>query len=530
MTITLNMILDHISRYKYEIGENIDADASFRRVVLFTRTRPAFEEDCLYVCRLSDALLLPDEKLPVLLCVRDRIKDKHETKPRVDEMIIINENLELETFFREVQELFACISEWYRNMQEAIIRQQSVQDIITLSEPIIGNFISVSDSALSLIAYTQNITTDDPVSEYLIQHGYHSEETVRKFKKFKRFDTWLHADDIIINRDKAISKYEIVSKVFIFGDTYYTHVVMSCDHCELTEGVLDLFKLLVRILSYYIKRDWETDQNFNYAYNSLLIDLIDGTAQNRENIHNRAALVGIKPSEAYVVLLVAEDGKGTAAFPAHTAQHIAGMFSAVRPICVTTQLILFIQHRDISAFLDEEGIMEALNGYFRDNAMYAGVSESFDDLYDLRAAYEQARIALGESASPNARSPLWESGPRLSNIAHFNMYYLASLLDKSEDSKRVWKNSIYGKKLLSLFETDIEKGTNNLQILYTYLMSERRATDTANTLHMHRNNVVYRVNRIVEMLGMDLNDRQTRFNLLISFIMLGYMQEYRATE
>jgi DNA-binding PucR family transcriptional regulator len=58
-------------------------------------------------------------------------------------------------------------------------------------------------------------------------------------------------------------------------------------------------------------------------------------------------------------------------------------------------------------------------------------------------------------------------------------------------------------------------------VLRTYLRHERRAAETATELHMHRNNVAYRVGRIEELLGIDLNDWRVRQNLMTSFLMLG---------
>ena len=110
------------------------------------------------------------------LCLRDRIHDELETPDKLAGVIIINENLEFDQLYSEVQDIFVSINNWYQEMQDAIIRQKSIQDIITMSEPIIGNFITVSDTALTLIAYTKNITTDDPLQAALVENGYHTEE------------------------------------------------------------------------------------------------------------------------------------------------------------------------------------------------------------------------------------------------------------------------------------------------------------------------------------------------------------------
>ena len=49
---------------------------------------------------------------------------------------------------------------------------------------------------------------------------------------------------------------------------------------------------------------------------------------------------------------------------------------------------------------------------------------------------------------------------------------------------------------------------------------ERKATETGQQLHMHRNNVIYRISRIEELTGLSLDDHGTRLGLEISFLML----------
>ena len=53
-----------------------------------------------------------------------------------------------------------------------------------------------------------------------------------------------------------------------------------------------------------------------------------------------------------------------------------------------------------------------------------------------------------------------------------------------------------------------------------YLRHERRGSAVAELLHMHRNNVAYRINRIQEQTGLDLEQPDVRFNLVIAILML----------
>ena len=73
------------------------------------------------------------------------------------------------------------------------------------------------------------------------------------------------------------------------------------------------------------------------------------------------------------------------------------------------------------------------------------------------------------------------------------------------------------KALEILSDHDAKHSTNNLELLYVYLTNERRASDTAQIMHMHRNNVIYRVGKISDMIGMDLNESGVRFRLLMAY-------------
>ena len=48
--------------------------------------------------------------------------DTTETESMMANTIIINENMELEQLFTEVQDVFFQINEWIREMQETVIR------------------------------------------------------------------------------------------------------------------------------------------------------------------------------------------------------------------------------------------------------------------------------------------------------------------------------------------------------------------------------------------------------------------------
>ena len=68
-----------------------------------------------------------------------------------------------------------------------------------------------------------------------------------------------------------------------------------------------------------------------------------------------------------------------------------------------------------------------------------------------------------------------------------------------------------------LADYDARHGGDLLNTLQAYLMHERNLIQTARALYIHRNSLVYRVRRITELTGLNLDDPDQRLYLLYSF-------------
>ena len=73
------------------------------------------------------------------------------------------------------------------------------------------------------------------------------------------------------------------------------------------------------------------------------------------------------------------------------------------------------------------------------------------------------------------------------------------------------------RQLARIREYDRIHGTDNFVFLRQYLRYERRTTMVAEKLHMHRNNVKYRVDRLGELFGVDTDDDDERLELSIAY-------------
>ncbi|HWL11431.1 MAG TPA: helix-turn-helix domain-containing protein, partial [Ureibacillus sp.] len=63
-----------------------------------------------------------------------------------------------------------------------------------------------------------------------------------------------------------------------------------------------------------------------------------------------------------------------------------------------------------------------------------------------------------------------------------------------------------------------QKKNNDLfNTLYVYLQNNGHLKNTAEALYIHRSSLIYRMDRIAQLLNADLEDAEVRFNLLMAY-------------
>lgn len=526
MNISLNIILDRLSKYNIEPHLALPSDKSFDSVVLLPMSPTStLDSRKLYFCRLSLAMLLPYRlrENATMLCLRDRIKDDTETDDMMQGIVIINENISYEQVFSSVQEVFCELTQWYLTAQEALIQNRPLQDLVDLSETILGNYVQITDSSFNLLAYTRNTECDEEITIQARKLGYHPESTIKQFAKYHRTELWEKTTGLLINNDCDMCKYPLISKIFKYSNTYFAHAVMTCNHHPATKGMTELFELFTELLAVHVEKEWESTNNCHHTYDAFLIDLYEGRVTRRDIAEERSRHVGIPLDGGYCLTLSSHDEGGRVAL-----SNVIQDITALRPKDRVTN---FHGRIAVLSQLPERDFMEHFTQLQNDMAsvmekydLRCGMSAIFNDLLEAPNAVVQAEHALSYSGRTPGTAALPVFPNALNGLQHravsFEESFFYILLGHSPENKTIWRGSVYYAALKKLHDYDQQHNVNNLSLLYVYLICESRPTDTANALFMSRNNVVYRIDRIQEMLNMDLKSASVRFKLMTSYVMM----------
>ena len=522
---TKNMVLEVLQPFRGSHYLDVNSKPVFRWISMLPDSPNEMETDILYVCLLSAAMKRNLENPGFYyLCIRDRFSDEDEDIGALKDIIVINENKDTSWLFNTVQRRFLEISDWVNKMQTALIDNCDYQRLTDLCEPILNNFVSIFDSSYTLLAYTKNITCHDPVNVAMLEKGYHTEETLQKFRDRKRFEFYEHEQGVVVSPPGVIAQCEIVTKWCRYGGELLLQVVMECSQTPLSLAAVDLFEIFMK----YIQIDFLRQQRAHpsQVYSSLLTEMLYEDLSNPFIIGERAKTADVPFSGNFNAYRIVFEDNSTV-LVGRFVQEMMTYLPKSKIITNKYEVVVLNIYNQSNIQKHSMQNLSKLSPLFEKYKALCGVSEMFTSLPEFKNAYTQATRAQTLGVQLRTLGNYWNFDTEVfeataiennGSIFHYDNIYLYLALHLAQSgSFDAFGNTTYNKTLKKLLEYDKENHTRLVQILYAYLVSERRATVSGRLLSMHRNNVLYHISRIEEITGIDLDDYWVRLKLALAF-------------
>jgi PucR family transcriptional regulator, proline-responsive transcriptional activator len=179
---------------------------------------------------------------------------------------------------------------------------------------------------------------------------------------------------------------------------------------------------------------------------------------------------------------------------------------------------------DIVILNEGEGIGESHNKiervrkFLKENNLKMGVSSVFSSIEDCRIYYYQARhsLEIGGILEAEKCICLYE------DIQPYSFIYKAEAQLQKED---FYNNSLYVLK-----KHDEKNSTELYQTLYVYLKNNHSMTRAAEELFIHRNTLRYRLEKIVELIGIDLDENDNSFKLYYAYKSMDFYKKLKSVQ
>jgi len=263
-------------------------------------------------------------------------------------------------------------------------------------------------------------------------------------------------------------------------------------------------------LKYYIDRERPIITG-NTPVEKLFCELISKTLTNETEALKRASYLRI-PYEGFFQLsiLIFDDMINTPT--GRFVRELSLILPDAKVILYGSDIVIFNMHKT-QDMAESAGIFrDRLRKILEYHNVCCGISNQFHLLHELSSAYDQAHTAavVGERLRKQRGD---ENGVSFYVFEDMFLYYF---VNHCIDTKpELFLNSLTFRAVRILAEHDEKQGTKLVKLLKMYLGSERNATATCNAMHMHRNTVVYNVEKIESLLGVKLDDEDVRVKLIL---------------
>lgn len=417
--------------------------------------------------------------------------------------------------FSELQELFKIYGTWQSDLMYIYFNDKCIQTMLSISAPVLNNSLFLVSMDFTIIAgkiLTSPVFFKDQLDclEFKLSHImnlknnelYHEVQELDGVFYFPKVGEGLACSCVNIKQNSK-TKYRLVmledKQKIQKGENFLLQFLSI-----LIQQIID--PNLVRALN---QRNQENKNQENLA--KYLLDILENEKLDYRNISQNLNAAGWLSSHAYsciyIKLTKADiDNRTYEPIIHHLSNNFSNSCSFLYNDSVVTYINLSLSQMDLEVLV---GRVENLS---KECLLHFGISNNMLGHRNLRQQYLQAKTALSISMHnfPKKR------------VHVFNEITFDYILKQS--TKEFPATMIVHDKLLRLMDSDKTKNTDYMKTLRLYLDNQSNTLKTSEELFIHRSTLIYRLNKIKEIIDSDLEDSDEILYIMLSFRLLESMK------
>lgn len=390
------------------------------------------------------------------------------------------------------------IIELYNNVLNGIEIDKLINDMSILLE----RSIVLCDSSFRIITYSTDFPVTDSIWEKNVLRGFCSYEFIMEIKKLVPNLFQVHTTDPFLVHCDASQEQKLVCPV-IYNNQMIAYLLLLDNQ----KGIPDYARTCIQNFSHMVTFSLKQLPNFHYLLGDMMDNILDEFMETGDikTARGRIEAAGVSiPSSFYC--LTCFPIENTQMNQKYVKRSLRQLFNGCI-ISVYEDSIICLIPKNLLIIEDLEN-----NTNLKKGIRCIGVSPCLTDLEDVRRGYDLAKRTcelydLLHSKKQSLNEPCF--------VREYKDYKFHNLLFSCHD-KRVLKDNVHP-SLEILLRYDSKNNTNLFETLRSYLEHNLSIADTATSMYIHRNTISYRLSRITELVHLDLNNHQTRFELECSF-------------
>ena len=401
----------------------------------------------------------------------------------------------------------------FEDLYEAIYKilpNEDLQELMDVCYEITGVPILIVDIMYNVYGIAPLHPVGNENRDYLLEHRTYDDERVQL----------MYNDGFISSVDMNKAPYIIdwgssedfpaIQGIVKINNSVEAYVTMHPGKGNITDDLMKAMSIIQNVCGYFLKSNRFESSNIPHFQKVFISELLSGNIKNEKQLNEWFQDMNCEILPPYIL---------TAVTARNFDEKLA--LSMIRRSCqslLPNQLILihdnvlYILHYKASkkgSSLHE--YQSSLTKIVKRFHAQAGISQHFSNLLLIEDYKIQTLDAIkyGQILNPDARLYLYQD------------YILPAILYPRIEQMPV--NNYMPKSLENMNAYDMENATEFLPTLKSYIFNLKNTKETASELHIHRNTLLYRINKIEELFGITLDSAEDFLYIMMIF----YMQDLK---
>ena len=418
--------------------------------------------------------------------------------------IYVPDECDLFALVNSIQDLFLHFQDWYLRIYNACSYGCGLQELLNMTAGMTPNHIYISDMSFKILAFTQKDFMREMSATWRFQqeHGYlpvkvmkgliesGEIEQLNGFRKAKHF----YSKNFYV---------PFVTKNIFFNNKPQAHLFVVNMVKRPSYHDIAIAQILGEFIEqhHFLLAEYKLNRGGN-NFEAFFNDILRGNPLEVSFIRKQIDLFGWSMTDSFCLAVSGMGGRDTG-FINTVIYHVENN-SSIKCFMYDNYLVMIKAVTDTESgermrtFLEKLCISQNMDICVGEQfAGFMKMKEHFGYLIELMDISQKMGNAKG-----------------CYSAADYSIFYLA---DRVTESPRF--SYIYMKEVDVICDYDRDHGTDFEKTYYVYLMNDRNIVRASSILHIHRNTLQYRLEKIHELIPFDEDDGLKRLRMLISLIL-----------
>jgi len=491
---------------------NLKSSRELVDVEILSDTKENLSDSCVYIARASFIKNSMDHLKDIsLILIQDDVIDFNNHIDNNLSVIELNSSSDVYEVFNDVKTIFrrdAQYNQFKVQLLELVVTDVGLKEIVEVASQMIGNPLIVIDLSFKVLVSCPIKYITDALWYDNVQKGYCSYEFIGELKKLKSIKESGNTNHPFEVTCPESPTKKVVSRIRVENKVVGNIILLECQR-KIDDDDYDYLELISDIISKELKKKHFYKNTRNTLREEIIYDLLENNLDDEKMMQERlehSHLVFHKYICIYAIDISKYKMKHSI-YERFLETQILKFFPHGYLIYYQNHIVIINTKKESRA---KTGKLKELVRFLSENNLSMGCSNVFSTIKSCKVFYNQAVLALKIGSIVDQDGFFYQ----YEDIQPYVFVY------RFKDS--LLKEDFLNNQLNLINIYDDENQSDLYKTLYAYLKNNHNITKAADEIHVHRNTLRYRLEKITEILGVDIDEDDNSFKLYSAIKMMDF--------